>query len=257
MNGRPFLEKVLHEDEAATRCMRSQRSPDVGDWVVVAKGLYQDDLGCVLAKHKWGFDVLVVPRFIKWEYMLRPTHNVKRSQTEHLLWHSDIGQHRFGSHIQVRSITKLTGSGKDNYHHGLLVLECDDRSLLPATSPPLEILVLFSLSCHPIVLATKHTVPCPHEWQFTVGEVVEVVDGSSEKRLGKIQEVHTHWLEIALNDGSGTHRCSFFEVMKMFSIGDFVHSVEGWEGFTHDVASSHVTLLQMHEDGHFEVCYHR
>ncbi|KAK0472835.1 hypothetical protein IW261DRAFT_1423991 [Armillaria novae-zelandiae] len=102
----------------------------------------------------------------------------------------------------------------------------------------------------------KTKAPCPREWLFEEEEEVEVLSqsGSHDRRQGKIVVVASHHVEVLLDAGKGLHRFPFYQVVKLFCIGDYVHGIDGLkEGFIQSCSDFHVVLLTMGDNGDFEV----
>lgn len=228
-----------------------------GDWVIMKQGPYRGDMGCVLANHDWGLDALVVPRLFQLEHI--HTRNRNRSHTKHGLWHCGETFYHFGTSMEVHAITKPRWNEKSEIEHGLLVLECRHDSIVPATTAALPILDLFLRSAHPTVLAAEYRAPCPHEWRFEKDEHVEVLRrgiGGDDARQGRVVAMNTHGVEINLNDGAGVHLYPFYDVVKVFNIGDCVHDVDGKrDSFVQSVLDFHLSVLMTHKDGKLEVTF--
>ncbi|KAK0451953.1 uncharacterized protein EV420DRAFT_1482299 [Desarmillaria tabescens] len=166
-----------------------------------------------------------------------------RSHTKHGLWCWGKTFYRFGTSMDIHAITKPRQNKKNEIEHGLLILKCRHEAIVPATTAMLSILNLFHQSAHPTVLATEHRALCPHEWWFEKDEQVE----------GRVIVMSMHGVEILLNDGARVHLYPFYDVLKVFSIGDYVHGVDrGWDGFVQAMSDFCLSMLMKHEDGNFE-----
>ncbi|KAK0488162.1 hypothetical protein EDD18DRAFT_1359848 [Armillaria luteobubalina] len=226
----PVLEEVPFEEHARTVKMRNDKVLQVHDWVVVTEGIYEGALGCLVASHECGWNVLVIPRTFP---------------------HERQGARPHGKAVIPNSPTPGCSSKLD-VDQGLLLLECDHQSVLPATAAPLEVLALFQQSEHPTVIAAQAQAPCPAEWCFEVGELVAVSD-AMHPCVGHIFQINNNDLDITLDDASGVRRFPYIVVDKIFAVGDFVRWVDtGREGVIQHTNQFHVTALQLYEDGHHE-----
>ncbi|KAK0471222.1 hypothetical protein IW261DRAFT_1572272 [Armillaria novae-zelandiae] len=153
------------------------------------------------------------------------------------------------------AITKPHFNEKAHVDKGLLVLECHHNAMLPATTISLRIRDLFHQSLHPLIPAAQTKVPCPCEWLFEEEEEVEVLSqsGSHDHHQGKIVVVTSHHVKVLLDAGKGLHCFPFYQVVKLFCIGDYVHGIDGLkEGFIQSCSDFHVVLLTMGNNGDFE-----
>ncbi len=172
-HGKAVLEQIPFDEQARILGMRDGRTIQPHDWVIITKGIYQQDLGCVLASHDWGLDVLVIP-------CLFPPHtraHRKRSETIQELFVAGCAAPCFGTSQQIHSITKPTPHSKPEADQGLLVLECEHHGVVRTTTAPVKVLALFHQSNHPTVLKAEIQAPCPTEWQFDFGERVMITGG--------------------------------------------------------------------------------
>ncbi len=228
-------------------------------WVIIGGGAYHGEIGCVAAVHGWGLDVLVIPRFFPREPWLN-TKARKRSDSQHVLWRSDgvMGIPLAAKH-EVHDITNSSHMKKPEYEHRLLVLECRCDSVVIANSVSLFIMQLFHESSHPVVLAAETRAPCPNEWLFEKGDLVEVDDLSFVQVVGTIIDTHTSNVEVNL-EGKGTHTFPYCRVMKLFSVGDYVLCIEGHQkgcrGFVQVIDDFHVIALDKDANGTIEVYCH-
>ncbi|KAK0468815.1 hypothetical protein IW261DRAFT_1567205 [Armillaria novae-zelandiae] len=241
--GRAIFQEVPLDEQADTLKMLQSKSLEEGDWIVVKTGPYHGDVGYVL----------VVPWFVDLEFI----HVSKKTQrhTKHNLLGPGGNPYVFGMNTHCLAITKPRFNEKARVDKGLLVLECRHNAVLPATTISLRILDLFHQSLHPLILAAQTKAPCPREWLFEEEEEVEVLSqsGSHDCRQGKIVVVASHHVEVLLDAGKGLHRFPFYQVVKLFCIGDYVRGIDGLkEGFIQSCSDFHVVLLTMGDNGDFE-----
>ncbi|KAK0183741.1 hypothetical protein F5146DRAFT_1007644 [Armillaria mellea] len=253
VNHRPVLERVRLDDRVAMfQLHMSRMAIDSGTWIIVVGGAYGREIGCVAAVHDWGLDVLVVPRVFPHEPW-PSTKPRKRSESRHELWRSDgvVGISLAAKH-EVHGITNSSHMKKSEYDHGLLVLECRRDSVVVANGVSLFIMQLFHESSHPVVLAAESRAPCPNEWVFEKGDLVEVDDVSFVPGIGSVIDTHTSHIEVNL-DGKGTHTFPYCRVMKLFSVGDYVQCLEGRQkghrGFVQSIDDFHVVALDKDANG--------
>lgn len=137
------------------------------------------------------------------------------------------------------------------YDHGLLILECPIVSLVFVTTISASIPALFAQSQHPDVLGTVLRVPCPREWHFQVGDVVEVTGN----RSGVVCTVNLTGLAIDLDNGAGTHHFPFCHVVKTILVGNFILCLElGREGLVQVVEDFNIVVLAKGANEEIEVC---
>ncbi|KAK0472921.1 hypothetical protein IW261DRAFT_1423903 [Armillaria novae-zelandiae] len=145
------------------------------DWVIIMKGIYRQDLGCVTASHEWGLDVLVIPRLFPADVQGRKT----KAQTVQ-------------GFNQIHSITKPAPNCKPEFDRGLLVLECEHLGVQRASTAPVSTLGLFNQSQHPVVLnALKRLLPL--ETTFAVSIIVEK-DSSKSRTIS----VSHYWNNVTM-----------------------------------------------------------
>ncbi|KAK0237583.1 hypothetical protein EDD85DRAFT_789738 [Armillaria nabsnona] len=204
-NGALILEEVPIEEEASICTMQQgQPKPQKGDWVVIPTGPYRRDVGCVHQIHDWGAEVFIIPCFYSRKYRCRP----QRDQRQHSslsLWDSNGTLKKLGTMRQICSVTRTQKRQTSEYDHGLLILECRIASLVFATTISTSILALFAQSQHPDILDTVLLAPCPREWHFQVGDIVEVTGN----RPGVVCTVNPTGLAIDLDNGAGIHHFPF------------------------------------------------
>lgn len=202
VNHQLVLEHVRLDDRVTKFQLQMSRTTiDSGTWVIIGGGAYCGEIGCVAAVHDWGLDVLVVPRFFPCEPWLN-TKARKQSDSQHVLWRSDGVM---GIPLAVKhDITNSSHMKKPEYEHHLLVLECRCDSVVVVNSVSLFIMQLFHESSHPVVLTAETRAPCPNEWLFEKGDLVEVDDLSFVQVVGMIIDMHTSNVEVNL-EGKGTH----------------------------------------------------
>jgi hypothetical protein len=222
---------------------------EAGQWIRVRNGMYKGDLGFVTHVEAWGARVLVVPR-LKIPTPQEAT-SLKRKRTAIKPEPKLFDPITFSSVFQRQP--KLQGDGIYTsrglvFDHGLVRLNFDLHSIsLNSAAIPSRILGLFKLSSHPALTGVKF--PCPEEWIFEEGDRVIV---SSEKKATIVAVESTH-LEVDLDTNEGIEVVSWYNVRKMFSVGDFVSVVSGLSrgmmGWVERIADDTVHLLEYKEKG--------
>ncbi|KAK0472408.1 hypothetical protein IW261DRAFT_1424446 [Armillaria novae-zelandiae] len=245
--GQAVLEKVPLDEQDAILNLRGRRNIQPQDWVIITKGIYRQDLGCVSASHEWGLDVLVIPRLFPTGVQGRKT----KAQTVQGLFVPGRAARHFGSSNQIHSIMKPAPNCKPEVDRGLLVLECEHHGVQRASTAPVSTLGLFNQSQHPVVLNALVRAPCPAEWHFEIGELVRMTGGPKRNEIGTVVEINESGLE--LTDESGTHYCPFLWAEKIVASGDYVRCVNNSrEGFVQIADDFSVSLLEQHDDGQLD-----
>ncbi|KAK0470866.1 hypothetical protein IW261DRAFT_1425702 [Armillaria novae-zelandiae] len=246
--GQAVLEKVPLDKQDAILNLRGCRNIQPQDWVIITKGIYWEDLGCVSASHEWGLDVLVIPRLFPTGVQGRKT----KAQTVQGLFVPGCTARHFGSSNQIHSITKPAPNCKPEVDRGLLVLECEHHGVQRASTAPVSTLGLFNQSQHPVVLNALVRAPCPAEWHFEIWELVRMTGGPKRNEIGTVVEINESGLE--LTDESGTHHCPFLWAEKIVASGDYVRCVNNSrEGFVQIADDFSVSLLEQRDDGQLDV----
>jgi hypothetical protein len=135
------------------------------------------------------------------------------------------------------------------FHHGLLRLNLDLHSIsLNSAQIPSRILGLFKLSSHPALVGSSF--PPPEEWTFEEGERVFLVSSKKEATIAAVEYSH---LEVDLATNEGTEVVSWYNVRKVFSVGDFVSVtsglLRGTVGWVERIADDTVYFLEYKEKG--------
>ncbi|KAK0438716.1 uncharacterized protein EV420DRAFT_1735980 [Desarmillaria tabescens] len=250
-NGCPILEQISDGEESSIQTMQQGKpDPQQGDWVVVTRGPYRNDVGCVREIYDWGAEVLVVPCFYAHEHRHVPQKD-KRKNSSLSLWDSTRTLDRLGTTRQIRLETSRKRPDSE-YDHGLLILECEIHSLVPATTISVSTLALFMQSQHVIILQAESRVPCPMEWHFQVGDVVEL-PGPPYDRSGVVCSVNTVGVAVDLDNGAGIHQFPFCCLVKRILVGDFIVCLEsGRKGIVQAVENFHIAALTKGPDGEIE-----
>jgi hypothetical protein len=221
-----------------------------GQWIRICNGAYKGDLGFVTRVEAWGAQVLVVPR------LKTPIDtSLKRKRTairpEPSLFDLATFSSMFQRQPKLQDDGSYTSRGRV-FHHGLLRLNLDLHSMsLVSGGIPSRILGLFNLSSHPALTGSKF--PRPEEWIFEEGERVVF---SAEKE-GTIAAVETTHLEVATNEGIKI--VSWYDVCKVFSLGDFVSvmsgPLRGTRGWVERIANNTVHILEYKEEGNVSTSF--
>ncbi|KAK0471210.1 hypothetical protein IW261DRAFT_1425339 [Armillaria novae-zelandiae] len=236
--GQVILEKIPLDEQDAILNLHGCQNIQPQDWVIIMKGIYWQDLGCVTASHEWGLDVLVIPHLFPADVQGRKT----KAQTV---------QGLFVPSNQIHSITKPAPNCKPEFDRGLLVLECEHLGVQHASTAPVLTLGLFNQSQHPVVLNALARVPCPAEWHFKIGELVRMTGGPKRNEIGTVVQINENGLE--LTDKSGTHYCPFLWAEKIVASGDYVHCVNNSrEGFIQITDNFSVSLLEQRDNGQLD-----
>jgi ribosomal protein L24 len=224
-----------------------------GQWVRVHKGVYKGDPGFIMRVDAWGAKVLVIPR-LKTPTPQADT-SLKRKRTairpEPRLFDPTTFESMFQCKPKLQYDGSYTSRGRI-FHHGLLQLNLDLHSISPNfAGVPGRILELFS--SHPDV--SRSEFPRPDEWIFEEGERVIV---SSEKE-GKIAAVESTHLDVDLATNEGIVAVSWYNVRKVFSVGDFVIVMSGpsrgLRGWVKRIADDTVHLHEYKEEGNVSTSF--
>jgi hypothetical protein len=223
-------------------------------WVRVCKGVYKGDLGFVTDVEAWGARVLVVPR-------LKPptpqAASLKRKRNairpEPRLFDPTSFSSVFQRQPKLHSNGMYTSRGLC-FDHGLLRLDLDLHSIsVNSTAVPSEILGLFKLSSHPSLSGSKF--PRPEEWIFEKSEQVIVCSSGKEAIIAGVESTH---LEVDLATGEGVEAVSWYNVRKVFSIGDFVSvtsgPLRGTMGWVERIENDTVYFIEYKEKGNLSTC---
>jgi len=113
---------------------------------------------------------------------------------------------------------------------------------------PCQILGLFKLSSHPALVGTSF--PPPEEWTFEEGERVFLVSSKKEGTIAAVKYTH---LEVDLATDEGTEVVSWYNVRKVFFVGNFVSvtsgPLKGTSGWVERIADDTVYFLIYEEKG--------
>ncbi|KAK0485333.1 hypothetical protein EDD18DRAFT_1111652 [Armillaria luteobubalina] len=236
-NGTPILEEVPIEEETSIRTMQ-QGKPNLqkGDWVVLSTGPYRND------------------KFLSFLISTPTSIGTAPSEIEDSTAHFVSGitnqmLQRLGTMRQICQLTQIQKLQNSEYDHGLLVLECKIPSLVTVTTISASILGLFAESQHLDVLQAILRVPCPMEWHFHVGDIVEVTSNRSSVVCG----VNTIGVAVDLDNGAGIHQFPFCHVIKRILVGDFILCLElDHEGLVQVVEQFHIVALTKGPDEEIE-----
>jgi hypothetical protein len=223
---------------------------NIGQWIWIRNGAYKGDLGFVTHVEAWGARVLVVPR------LRTPTSqaatSLKRKRTVIKPEPGLFDPATFSSVFQRQP--KLQDDGTYTFRrlvfdHGLLRLHLGLNSIsLNPAGIPTQILRLFSLSSHPALTGSKF--PRPEEWIFEEGEQIIVSPSEKKATIAAVKSTH---LEVDLATKEGIEVVSWYDVRKVFSVGDFVSvmsgPLRGTMGWVEHIKGDIVYLLEYKEKG--------
>ena len=219
-------------------------------WIRVRNGVYKGDLGFVTHVEAWGARVLVVPRLKLPTPQLASSLKRKRTaiKPEPRLFDPDTFSSVFQRQAKLLYRGIYTSRGLV-FEHGLLRLNLDLHSIsLNFTGVPSRLLELFKLSSHPSLSGSKF--PRPEEWIFEEGERVTVCSSEKEATIAAVKSTH---LEVDLATNEGIEAVSWYNVRKVFSVGDFVSvtrgPLRGMLGWVECIADDTVHLLEYKEKG--------
>ena len=219
-------------------------------WIRVRNGVYKGDLGFVTHVEAWGARVLVVPRLKLPTPQLASSLKRKRTaiKPEPRLFDPDTFSSVFQRQAKLLYRGIYTSRGLV-FEHGLLRLNLDLHSIsLNFTGVPSRLLELFKLSSHPSLSGSKF--PRPEEWIFEEGERVTVCSSEKEATIAAVKSTH---LEVDLATNEGIEAVSWYNVRKVFSVGDFVSvtsgPLRGMMGWVECIADDTVHLLEYKEKG--------
>ena len=222
-----------------------------GQWIWVRKGVYKGDLGFVTRVEAWGTEVLVVPRLKTPTPTLQGDTSLKRKRTaikpEQGLFDPATFSFTFQRQPKLQHDGSYTSRGLV-FHHGLLRLNLDMHSISPVSAGvPSRTLALFKLSSHPAL--TRSNFPRPEEWIFEEGERV-IVSSEKEATIAAVESTH---LEVDFATNEGIKIVSWYNVHKVFSLGDFVTVMSGpsrgTRGWVERLANDTVYFLEYQEEG--------
>ncbi|KAK0207416.1 hypothetical protein IW262DRAFT_1302761 [Armillaria fumosa] len=163
---------------------------DIGDWVTLQIGVYEDDLGCVIGRYTWGYDIIIIPQFPK-------------DSTMH---HCDTTI-PVGNYAELLPLSpKAIASENVPIQDGFQLLELSNKTLVHAENMDSNNLENFIWP--PSLVKTSWTIrcgnaPCPSNGtvkgiQHTtieiktegLGDYVEVFTGEHKSWSGYMQGVH-------------------------------------------------------------------
>ncbi|KAK0215559.1 hypothetical protein IW262DRAFT_1465253 [Armillaria fumosa] len=190
---------------------------DIGDWVTPQIGVYEGDLGCVVGRYTWGYDVMVIPRF------------PKGSTTPHRDITMPVGNYE---ELLPLSLEAMAGE-KDPIQDGFQVVELSDKTLVHAENldwndlekfmwPPLVEWPDNAMPIQDIVDNLLWKCPMPKHWYFCEGDVIL----ANSMTLGTVKRIQRTAMEIEI-EGVGRHWYAWLEVIKMFHLGDYVEVFAG------------------------------
>ncbi len=84
---------------------------------------------------------------------------------------------------------------------------------------------LFHASDHPIILSAEKHAPCPNEWCFDPGESIKVKAVPYIGLLDTVVGILLLNLEVKLGNNQGIHCFAYCDVVKVFSVGDYVECI--------------------------------
>lgn len=224
--GRPLgIRRSLVEpcDYSKTLTMRNtERDLKIGDWIIVNRGLYKEDVGLVNRVHGWGVTVLLVPRL---PADLEYSNNKKRKATYDRPTASLFRPHQYETSTQLKP-KKIDADtytmGELVLEHGLLSKDYEFSSVRGRpTSLSYKMFEAFESSQHPSI----RNSPClrPREWSLTEGDTV--YDGLT-KRDGLVATIHPTFLEVDFGE-EGLRPVSWRHTRKKLSEGDNVTVTAG------------------------------
>jgi hypothetical protein len=227
-----------------------------GQWIRVCDGVYKGDLGFITRVEAWGAKVLVIPR-LKTPTLQAGT-SLKRKRTAIKPEPTLFDPATFSSIYQRQPKLRYDGSYTSRglvFYHGLLQLNLDLHSISPnSAGTPSRILGLFKLSSHPAVTGSKF--PRPEEWIFEEGERVIVSSSEKEATIAAVETTH---LEVDLATNEGIEYVSWYNVRKVFSVGDFVSVMSGpsrgTRGWVERIVDDTVYLLEYKEEGNVSTSF--
>jgi len=219
-------------------------------WIRVRNGAYKGELGFVTRVGAWGARVLVIPRLKS--PTVRAATSLKRKRTpikpEPHLFDPATFSTMFQREPKLQNDGSYTSRGLV-FHHGLLQLNLDLHSIsLNYAGVPSRILGLFKLSSHPALVGSSF--PPPEEWTFEEGERVFLVSSKKEATIAAVKYTH---LEVDLATNEAAEVVSWYNVRKVFSVGDFVSVtsglLRGTVGWVERIADDTVYFLEYKEKG--------
>jgi hypothetical protein len=227
----------------------SQNKMDVGKWVEVRKGMYKGDVGFVDSVESWGVYVLLVPRLTSPSpsYILPSKRKRTTPHATPALFDPVLIQRDYG--IEPKRIQENVFSFKGyDFEHGLIVKSYAFDSISTVRRISLSSFCLFRDSRHPKLTASGCSFPRPLEWDFAVGDDVQVV---SSTKQGTITSVLTDTVEVDLDTKEGIVSVPWIDILKVMQPGDYVEITggpcrgqTGWfEGMQTDISRYDVACI--------------
>ncbi len=191
-------------------------------WIRVTTGTYKGDVGFVSATHNWGVDVLLIPRLA---YHSAPDTKGKRkaSKQSHPPRLFDVDEFEStSSSTVIRSSDGTYTIGTLRIEHGLALKTFDYHSVASEIfHMPWVNASMYLSSGHPSIDIS--TMPRPQEWYFAEKEHI-TVRGSGKS--GFLEAITPTSIEVSLGN-EGVHRVSWWDVKKVFALGDYVSIAGG------------------------------
>ncbi|KAK0207493.1 hypothetical protein IW262DRAFT_1302703 [Armillaria fumosa] len=191
---------------------------DIGDWVTPQIGVYEGDIRCIIGQYTWGYDVVVIPQFLKDSTMHHHDTTVPVGDYSELL----------------RLSPKAIASEKDSIQDGFQLLELTDKILIHMENIDLNDLEKFmwppSLLDWPddatpiqdIMENSLWKCPMPKQWYFCEGDAIL----AQLMTPGTVKSIQCTAMEIE-TEGLGRHWYAWLEVIKIFHLGDYVEVFAG------------------------------
>ncbi|KAK0466512.1 hypothetical protein IW261DRAFT_1574500 [Armillaria novae-zelandiae] len=190
---------------------------ELGDWVTPDLGVYQGDVGCIVAIHDWGYDVAFIPRYIS-SYTADDT-----PQVPCLMVATRNEAHTLSATGQV--------GAKPLIEDGLQILEFSPKTIALARSIPTFTVQMFMAPCahagpdransvQSLVSQSLWKCPRPQEWTFSPGDEVSVQAQLSLP--GRVIEIQDTGLDVYCSYIGKVCRYGWLDVYKYFRVNDCV-----------------------------------
>ncbi|KAK0474519.1 hypothetical protein IW261DRAFT_1568505 [Armillaria novae-zelandiae] len=190
---------------------------ELGDWVMPDLGVYQGDVGCIVAIHDWCYDVAFIPRYIS-SYTADDTPQVPCLMV--------------ATHDEAHTLSATGQVGaKPLIEDGLQILEFSPKTIALACSIPTFTVQMFMAPCahagpdransvQSLVSQSLWKCPRPQEWTFSPGDEVSVQAQLSLP--GRVIEIQDTGLDIYCSYIGKVRRYGWLDIYKYFRVNDCV-----------------------------------
>ncbi|KAK0463434.1 hypothetical protein IW261DRAFT_1575630 [Armillaria novae-zelandiae] len=212
-----IIECINVEDELDMEVDSGIHVFELGDWVTPDLGVYQGNVGCIVAIHDWGYDVAFIPQYIS-SYTADDT-----PQVPCLMVATRDEAHTLSATGQV--------GAKPLIEDGLQILEFSPKTIALARLIPAFTVQMFMAPCahagpdransvQSLVSQSLWKCPRPQEWTFSPADEVSVQAQLS--LLGRVIEIQDTGLDIYCLYIGKVCRYGWLDVYKYFRVNNCV-----------------------------------